>query len=147
MAERNVDKVKNGLPQSRQALREKEAQRNERSPAPAAGMSDKELALTYELGRWQDKVSRLQAENKRLRKQVSGGLREINDNYDAMVASFAVAFGKEDPENTYTAEVPAFSVEGVHKNFDFAVQRTDHKTYMICVTQKAPDKEVRDNAD
>ena len=106
---------------------------------------DKVKRLEYELGRWQDKVSRLQAENKRLRKLVSGGLREINDNYDAMVAAFAVAFGKEDPENTYTAEVPAFSVEGVHKNFDFAVQRTDHKTYIICVTQKAPNREAGTN--
>lgn len=106
---------------------------------------DKVKRLEYELGRWQDKVARLQKENAGLKNNVDKGLAQLTDMFRSVLVSIALTYGREAPEGTYTIEMPVGHTTGNKLNFDVDIKRTDYDTSVVTVTEKTKDKEAGGN--
>lgn len=104
---------------------------------------DKIKGLEHELGRYRKKVAEQQREIAELKGSVEGAwkaAKSFGRMVDAICGACAVAYGKEEPEGTYSLVLPAPSVEGMGKNFDVhTVKDAETGLYVITAVQKPPE--------
>lgn len=100
---------------------------------------DRVKRLTYELGRYRDKVSRQQTEINKLKKERYEGLVQLRGMVAALMKSVAIAYGREEPAGIYKIELPVANVTGLNDCYDYTVENIDRRTAVITVTQRAED--------